>query len=113
MKRYDIGDNHWVGIATGHEAPDDRVVALIIDHLTPEGKPHTGSLTLRQSDSRYHTSGGKEIHLWNVLNPEPPRIWFEYQGIEHVTLHPSIQCPCGDHGFIYDGRWVLTWPKDD
>lgn len=103
-RRYDIGSNHWVRLATGHGEPDNRVVSLIIDHLSPSGQPCTGSLTLRQSDPRYHVSGGKPIALWNVLQPAG-RPWMADEGIEGVTLDPSVLCHCGDHGWIRNGRW--------
>lgn len=38
------------------------------------------------------------------LDPDRPR--WKVESWEPLTLSPSIQSPCGFHGFVRQGRWV-------
>lgn len=37
---------------------------------------------------------GKERPVWQVMFLDP------------LTLRPSLNCACGEHGFITDGKWI-------
>jgi hypothetical protein len=71
--------------------PDEPHAGAIIDHPRPDGAPCSGALTFDTPTMRRIRPGGD---LWQVESWEP------------LTISPSVQCSCGDHGFVRDGRWV-------
>jgi hypothetical protein len=72
--------------------PDEPTAGAIIDH------PHgvyghlqcSGAVTF---DTPTMRQVRPESSLWQVESWEP------------LTISPSVQCSCGDHGFIRNGRW--------
>lgn len=71
--------------------PDVDKDGAILYHSTPEGVPHVGAITFDSPSARQRNDKGP---FWRVISFEP------------LTVEPSIQCKCGDHGFIREGRWV-------
>lgn len=71
--------------------PDEARSGATIDHPKPDGTPCSGAVTFN-TEAMVRTQ--PERALWTVVSEDP------------LTLSPSIQCSCGDHGFITDGKWV-------
>lgn len=105
----DLGDGHllsYVGwnpdrdINPQYEGiPDIERCGATIYHLNPQGKPCQGFVHFDTPDVQRVFAGA---NMWTVMSWEP------------LTLTPSILCkscyppgapPCGDHGFIENGKW--------
>jgi hypothetical protein len=83
----DIGHDHAIRYFSYHM--EDRA-GIIIEHLTPKGRPHEVSLMFDLNQVREDHPGR---NLWQVIQTDP------------LTLNPSIHCRCGDHGWIKEGKW--------
>lgn len=72
--------------------PDVEKCGAIIDH------PHKKDGSQCSGSILFKVDGLEKVfqdrHCWTVESWEP------------LTLSPSIQCACGDHGFIKAGRWI-------
>lgn len=66
-------------------------VSAIVSHKRPDGSDCEGVITFDTPIARRGFPSGP---FWTVESWEP------------LTLDPSLQCHCGDHGHIRDGRWV-------
>lgn len=71
-----------VGILFAHHRQDSN------SHTTPVEGFCAGTIFWTKPFDEYEGS------LWELNNLEP------------LDLSPSIQCDCGLHGFIKDGRWL-------
>lgn len=85
----DIGLPHQ----EGPEGRDNVIVGVQMNHRTPSGETCGGSATL----ARAKQPDGSVV--------ESERVW-KVEQLEPLTITPSIQCSCGEHGHITDGRWV-------
>lgn len=72
--------------------PDAPKAGLIIDH--PHAK--TGE----------PCSGGLRFDVPSMRAVAPESAFWQVESWEPLTISPSVLCPCGDHGFIREGRWV-------
>lgn len=91
----DLGHDHYLAWVVKGEY-DDTPVGATIEHKTPDGS--WCMCGVRWANSAYEDEhGGSARNAWKVESPAID---------EHLTLSPSILCPCGDHGFIRDGKWV-------
>ncbi len=97
----DLGDGHFLEFISF--APDrklnpqyaglpdcDRIGAMVT-HRKSDGSECQGSIMFNCPQSR---AVFPNYPLWTVETFEP------------LTLVPSLQCKCGDHGNIVKGRWV-------
>lgn len=81
-RRVDLGDGH----SYEKVLSKGEWVAIIEFHSDAKtGDPCGGFVAFEGYDSREDK--------WRVLSWDP------------LTLNPSLQCPCGSHGFIRNGRW--------
>ncbi len=72
--------------------PDVDRIGAIIAHPRPDnGEPCEGSCLFEGDVAR-------------EVFPDKPR--WTVESWEPLTLSPSVQCDCGDHGFVKNGRWV-------
>lgn len=39
------------------------------------------------------------------IEPDRANVW-QVESWDPLTISPSVQCSCGDHGFIREGRWL-------
>lgn len=59
-----------------------------------------------------HGLNGNACEAVNVFSGEvqrqlePNRETWTVENWDPLTIHPSLQCACGVHGFIRDGKWV-------
>jgi hypothetical protein len=99
---FDLGDGHrgeysaWAPdreLNPQHaDRPDVDRWGLIIFHTSAEtGGPCAGFVTFSGDVQR---EVAPDADTWDVLSWDP------------LTISPSVQCSCGDHGFIQEGRWV-------
>jgi hypothetical protein len=96
----DLGHGHYLGFVTWTpdrqlnpqyaDLPDNDRIGAFIRHTNPHGEPHGGSIMFDCPQARRVFP---KHPLWTVD-------W------ETLTINPSIQCSCGDHGHITNGRWV-------
>lgn len=97
----DLGFNHelrYIGWSPDRDlnphyddVPDVERFCATITHINPSGHPCEGCITF---DSPTAQRISPKIPKWIVESWEP------------LTISPSILCDCGDHGFIWDGKWV-------
>jgi len=73
------------------ELPDVPVYGLIVDHISPSGVEHSGSIVFEGEVAR-KVAPGRDT--WTLVSLDP------------LTVEPSLACSCGDHGFILGGAWV-------
>lgn len=75
------------------DVPDIDKCGGVLNHLTPGNKNCAGSIMF---DGPLQEKVFPNRAKWTVQSWEP------------LTLTPSIQCSCGDHGFITEGKWVAV-----
>lgn len=86
----DLGDGHWLRWSQY----DGQRCGGIITHTSD--KTESGLCWAAfWTDDRYGKASGKDIPVWKLSGPP-----------EAPTLSPSFRCPCGDHGFVREGKWV-------
>ena len=102
----DLGDGHWLSFTSWN--PDralnpqyDGVESVerygaVVYHETPTSETGLccGGIVFDSPTARIIERPGRP--LWTVESWDP------------LTLSPSLLCsaPCGDHGFVRDGKWV-------
>lgn len=72
------------------DQPDIEKAGAIIEHPHAQtGEPCSGGI-------HFDVPGAEHLSetRWRVISWDP------------LTLDPSIQCDCGDHGHIDHGKWV-------
>lgn len=65
---------------------------LVVKHKKPDGSDCWGSVRFDTPEMRALEPGrvpGWKVEFWDPL-----------------TISPSLQCSCGDHGWIRGGKWV-------
>ena len=76
------------------DEPDIDPAGAIIEHPAPDGSECKSAV-------HFDVPGIRRIA------PNQP-VW-QVESWEPLTLSPSLLCRrCGDHGFIRDGRWVVS-----
>lgn len=73
--------------------PDIEKLGANIEHTNSKGQPCVGFITFASDIQR---------HIF------PNRITWDVENWEPLSIHPSVLCSCGDHGFIKEGRWVVA-----
>lgn len=92
------GNAHWTHLV--HLIKTMPVVGAIVRHRcqTPTGL-HEGAIEFRTELTTAAWDGKRGFN--------PANLW-DVQSWQPLTVSPSLlsHCPCKDHGFIRDGRWV-------
>lgn len=127
MNLIDIGDSHWLSYfrwAPDRELnpqyadiPDLEKAGAQVYHFAPIGRSAFPSREYLTKRTGLVPPEGMELCVGAVnfdYGPDSP--WrglysngahWQVQSIEPLTISPSVLCvPCGDHGFIREGRWV-------
>lgn len=97
-------------LGDGLEGPPEGAVALGGDHFYTRGVDKAGVWIAihewhKRPDNGLWCVGYVPFNVqsdywvprsphWDVLSTDP------------LTLHPSLLCDCGSHGFIREGKWV-------
>ncbi len=98
----DLGDGHFLTFLEWApdrklnpqyaDLPDNKSIGAVVRHTDRHGNPHEGSIMFDCEQARRAFSNHA---LWTVE-------W------ETLTVSPSIQCVCGDHGNIVNGKWIRS-----
>jgi hypothetical protein len=84
----DIGNDFAIRFTSWHM--HDRA-GIEFRHTKPNGTEHITNLCFDLDGIRQHFRGR---YCWKVISFEP------------LSLHPSLHCSCGTHGWITEGKWI-------
>jgi len=96
-----LGDQHWLRFVKWApdrklnpqfaHLPDVELYGAVVSHIKKDETLCEGTVMF-------------DGPVQNELEPERDK-WIVHSW-DPLTLSPSLQCHCGDHGFIQVGKWV-------